>query len=88
MEEVGAVLVGIATAVRRYKSERNLPLGSELAVLALVAGEPALAAALQRAEADLMSVTRARQVQVTRQLGAGLETIGTESGVLVALSRG
>ena len=88
MEEVGAVLVGIATAVRRYKSERNLPLGSELAVLALVAGEPALAAALQRAEADLMSVTRARQVQVTHQLGAGLETIGTESGVLVALSRG
>jgi valyl-tRNA synthetase len=34
-ELTGARLVEIATAVRRYKSERNLPLGTELARLEL-----------------------------------------------------
>jgi valyl-tRNA synthetase len=38
-EALGETLVAIATAVRRYKSERSLPLGKELALLQLVAAD-------------------------------------------------
>ncbi len=87
MEEIGAVLVGIATDVRRYKSEHSLPLGTELALLQLATNEQALLDALQDAEADLMSVTRARRVQIVRQLDSELEAVSTESSVAVAVSR-
>ena len=86
MEETGAALVGIATAIRRYKSEHSLPLSTELSLLQLATGEPALVSALHDAEADLMSVTRARQVQITRELPTGLETVHSEPRVAVAVS--
>jgi valyl-tRNA synthetase len=87
MEETGAVLVAIATAVRRYKSEQSLPLGTELNLLALATGELALLSALRDAEADLMSVTRARQVQIARELPAGLEIVDCGPPVAVAVPR-
>jgi valyl-tRNA synthetase len=61
-EEAGEALLAIATAVRRYKSERNLSLATELAELHLAAADAATAAALLAAEADLLSVSRARTV--------------------------
>ena len=39
-EALGEQLVAIATAVRRYKSERNLALGTELTRLQLAATNP------------------------------------------------
>lgn len=54
----GETLRDIATAVRRYKSERGLSLGAEVGALH-VDGEDA---ALRGATADLLSITRARAV--------------------------
>ena len=55
----GDALLDIATAVRRFKSERNLSPGAELAALHLAA-TPQLTAALHEAAVDLLSVSRAR----------------------------
>lgn len=64
----GDLLVAVATAVRRFKSEKNLGLGSELDRLQLAPVSPAQATLLEQAAADLMSVTRSRQVQITNQI--------------------
>lgn len=66
-EAVGTALMAIATAVRRYKSERALSLGAALAQVQVAVDDPALAAALGACEMDLRSVTRAREVRI----GAG-----------------
>jgi valyl-tRNA synthetase len=63
-EEAGEVIVEIATAVRRHKSEANLSLGAELPGLTLTTDSELLAEALRASEADLRSVTRAREVIV------------------------
>ena len=61
----GEALLQVATAVRRYKSEQNLALGAEFSRLQLTAASPDQAAALLAAAADLTSVTRARQIEVS-----------------------
>jgi valyl-tRNA synthetase len=70
-EQLGDVLVGIATAVRRYKSEQNISLGSELNRVQLAPDSPDLASALSGATVDLLSITRARQIEITTRLSAG-----------------
>lgn len=60
----GEMLVDIATAVRRYKSEHNLSLGAEVAALHLAADDSQLAAALKTSVADLQSITRAQEIMV------------------------
>jgi valyl-tRNA synthetase len=62
--ETGERLVEIATAVRRYKSERSLPLGSELERLQLATNEEELAEQLRQAIPDLSSITRASLIEV------------------------
>ncbi|HEU5198152.1 MAG TPA: valine--tRNA ligase [Ktedonobacterales bacterium] len=86
-EEAGAALIEIATAVRRYKSEQSLALNTELERLHLATEEPALATALQDAAADLVSITRARRVEVAERLDAGLERIQEAGSVAIALAR-
>ncbi len=63
-EALGQTLVEIATVVRRYKSEHNLPLGSELnrVQLAAVAGDDSGMGALRSSMSDLKSITRAREI--------------------------
>jgi valyl-tRNA synthetase len=63
-DTVGEVLVGIASLVRRYKSENGLSLGSQVAALRLTTGRSTLAEALTEAHADLASVTRALEIEV------------------------
>lgn len=84
-ESLGGVLLGIATAVRRYKSERNFPLGSELAHLYLAADDPSLRRALRAAHIDLVGITRAREVDVAERLSADRTAIPAEGPVKVAL---
>ncbi len=86
-EAAGDVLVSIATAVRRYKSEASISLGAELAALWLTADDPALSAALRAAAADLRSVTRARRVEVAGALASALTPLSTEGPVRVAIMR-
>jgi hypothetical protein len=87
-EALGDVLVAIATAVRRYKSEHNLPLGMEIKRLQLAAADPTLAQRLKEAAADLNSVTRARIVEVKPALEQGLEILITDGLVQIALDPG
>ena len=83
-EQMGETLVSIATAVRRFKSERSLSLGSELNKVQLAPTSPALAQALVSATSDLMSVTRARQVEITARLDSALVelTCGEGTGMV------
>ncbi|MBN2551091.1 MAG: valine--tRNA ligase [Anaerolineales bacterium] len=63
-QALGETLVQIATAVRRYKSEHNLPLGTELSRLQLSAGDAHQADALAAAIPDLTSVCRVQLVEI------------------------
>lgn len=84
--ESGEILVQIATAVRRYKSERSLPLGSELPGLQMAVKDAGLAERMRAAIPDLLSVTRARQIQVVERLQAGTAPIqSAAAGVQIAI---
>ena len=74
-ERLGETLVEIATAVRRYKSERALSVGAELARLDLATEDTALADPLRQAIPDLVSVARARAITVVDQLDPTLDTV-------------
>jgi valyl-tRNA synthetase len=63
-EQTGEALLAIATAVRRYKSERNLSPAAEVAELELRTADETLRQGLAAAESDLISVSRARRVRV------------------------
>ena len=86
-EETGEIIVEIATAVRRHKSEANLSLGAELPKLALTTDSESLAEALRASEADLRSVARAREVIVTHTTDA-LESPLPSGRASLALSEG
>ncbi|MBN2043749.1 MAG: class I tRNA ligase family protein, partial [Anaerolineales bacterium] len=80
-EDLGAVLVSVATAVRRYKSEGSLSLGTELTQVQL-AGEGT--AGLAPAVEDLMSITRAREIKLVKTISPGLhieEMEGLQIGI-------
>jgi valyl-tRNA synthetase len=84
-ERWGATLVGVASAVRRYKSEHGLGLATTLGTLWLACADPALAAWLGAAVPDLLSVTRASQLQVAPDLPAGVEELPSTCEVRVGL---
>jgi valyl-tRNA synthetase len=84
-EEFGALLVNIATAVRRYKSEHSLPLGSEIDRLQLVATTPALQQRIKEAAVDLAGVCRARQIEVTEQLEPHLIRLKADIELMIAI---
>lgn len=72
-ERIGEQLVAVATAVRRYKSENNLGLGTELATLRLAVGDGEREI-WQTAVSDLQSITRAKAVKFVDRLESGAET--------------
>jgi valyl-tRNA synthetase len=84
-ERGGERLVEIARAVRRFKSEAGLSLGSEIPGLHLATGDPALLALLREGEADLASVTRARAISFTAALEEGAQPIFNSDSLAVAL---
>jgi len=86
-DAAGEALIEIATAVRRYKSESNISLGTELKRLQLATNDVSIARILKEARADIMSVTRARQVEVKESLDADLEEVKAEGGIKVGLVR-
>lgn len=61
-EDLGELLVAIATAVRRFKSEKAMSLGVGLESLVLKCADVTFLARLDAAVPDLRSVTRAREV--------------------------
>ena len=86
-DAAGEILIGIATAVRRYKSESNISLGTELERLQLATIDASIARMLLEARADIMSVTRARQLAVKESLDADMEEVKAEGKIKVGLIR-
>lgn len=84
-EAMGTTLVAIATAVRRYKSERALSLGAAVAQVRVVVDDPALVAALYGSEIDLRSVTRAREVLIGAAQPEDARELSTAAGLQVAV---
>ena len=80
-EAIGELMISIISAVRRYKSERSLPLGTEINRLKLRAAADILLPigssleyripldqALDSAELDMRGATRARQIEIVAQM--------------------
>jgi valyl-tRNA synthetase len=88
IESAGEALIEAITAVRRYKTEHGMALGAELARLQMATKDTKLGEALQDGIADIMSVTRARQVEIDERLDSNLETVKAEGVITVALSQG
>ena len=82
-ELVGATLVEIAVSVRRFKSENGMALGTEIQRLQLSTSDDQLADQLERARNDLISITRAREIDFGDQLGQTL-TILLDTGKIKA----
>jgi valyl-tRNA synthetase len=87
IESAGEALIEAITAIRRYKTEHGLALSAELACLQLATPDAKLAETLQDGIADVMSITRARRVEINGQLDAGLEAIKTEGIIAIALAQ-
>ena len=86
-EVIGELLVEVATAVRRYKSERNLALGTRLKRLRLAPKDSALSGWLRDAESDLTSITRASRIEIGDEFDPELEIIQSCSAIGIALTR-
>ena len=84
-EQLGATLVHIATAVRRYKSEHSLPLGAEIVLLECSSGDNGLDRELEDAIPDLASITRAQEIRVTGTRSPGLVELSVEGPAYAAL---
>ena len=82
----GRWLLAAASAVRRYKSEHGLPLGSELARLQICSPDAGLRQELAAALPDLQSVCRAQRVEVAANPDAGLEILPADlDGITLGL---
>ncbi|MDT8306927.1 MAG: valine--tRNA ligase [Anaerolineae bacterium] len=85
-ERGGEILLEIATAVRRYKSEASLSLGSELGQLHLCVKDAALRELLDGGRADLASVTRARSIAIAAVPAPDMQPVLTAYGINVAVA--
>lgn len=86
-DRAGAILVAAATAVRRYKSQRNLPLSTTLKKIEMHVDDTDLAAQLRQAKADLISITRAEAVEVVDYLDPTLQVLEVEGTARIAIAR-
>lgn len=77
-EALGEVMISIATAARRFKSEHALSLGTEIARLHAAVEDAALADRLQACVPDLLSVTRARSITLSAALETGLVRVACD----------
>jgi valyl-tRNA synthetase len=84
-ESHGELLLEIASAVRRYKSEAGLSLGSDFPLLVLSSRDHRLLQLLREGEADLASITRAQSVLAGQALEPGLTILFTTGPLTVAL---
>jgi len=76
-DRFGEALVEAITTVRRYKSERHLPLATEISRLQITASDQTLHDQLHDIVIDLMSATRAKEVEVVDILDPSLPRLGS-----------
>ncbi|MCA9923742.1 MAG: class I tRNA ligase family protein, partial [Anaerolineales bacterium] len=82
----GDILVEIATAVRRHKSEANLSPGVELTALHLATPDAALAQQLRSSLTDLRSITRAQKIEISSALNGFANKIEVSPTLSLAIS--
>jgi valyl-tRNA synthetase len=63
-EAAGNMLIEVATAVRRYKSEKKIPMGSALEKITISTAKDAFADVLRLCQVDIKSVTRAKLIEI------------------------
>ncbi|MGD8968981.1 MAG: valine--tRNA ligase, partial [Anaerolineae bacterium] len=85
-EAAGDVIVDVATAVRRYKTENQLHLSAELGRLQVAVGDQDLRRTLSQARSDIRSITRAKRVEIRERVGESLKMIEDTDRVAVALT--
>ncbi len=83
-EAFGETLVEITTQARRYKSEHGLSLGAEIPLLTLAA-EGETRVLLDSAIPDLISITRARQIEIVDAAPSGLNAGALPGAVWVTV---
>jgi hypothetical protein len=72
--------------VRRFKSEQNLSLGTELDRLQLITDQSTIAENLRAASIDIKSITRARSIELVDQFDAGLVELPTNGTISIAIN--
>jgi len=85
LQGFGEALVSIITSIRRFKSEHNLPLSSDIKKLHLNVDEPGLQDFLQQAVPDLASACRALQVQLVENMEPGLVLIDSQEQIIIGI---
>jgi valyl-tRNA synthetase len=87
-EAAGDVIVDIATAVRRHKTEHQLFMGAEFECLWVATQDLALREALRGAQSNIRSVTRAKSVKVHERLDpeSGRKIIADTETIAVAIT--
>jgi valyl-tRNA synthetase len=84
-ERGGALLIDIATRVRRYKSDQALSLGAPLLELAIASPAEVDTAILAAALPDIASVTRAERIALVTTIDPELDVIPSTESHAVAL---
>ena len=84
-EKIGQMLMAVATAVRRYKSEAGIPLGRQLSRLQVIVEVADMTAEVEDTRADIASVTRAESVEFGSEPDFSLEVIEAGAGIRVAV---
>jgi valyl-tRNA synthetase len=84
-ESFGDTLIEIASTVRRFKSEQNLSLGTELKRLQLATDDLALRESLIHANADLMSITRAAEIEISAPVARTSEPHFIANGISITV---
>lgn len=85
----GEVVLEIAVAVRRFKSEASISLGTRLKRLHLSTYNPKLTAMLEAARRDILSVTRAQEVNIGEglMLQSACEIARKEGVIIIGLEK-
>ncbi len=88
-EAVGDMLIEVATAVRRYKSEAGISLGAQLSKLLLSTPDAAVAEQLASASLDILSVTRAKELNIVEknEMNGASEIWRQEGVITIGLER-
>ncbi len=84
-EAMGKIMVEIATAVRRYKSNANISLGSKIEMLIIWPQDQSLVDELHAAKIDLQSITRATQIIIGREHSSNTFDLLTDGPCEIAI---
>lgn len=84
-DQFGEMLVEVAVAVRRYKSEHSHGLGFPIKRLLLVTQNDHLNRFLLSASADLSSITRAENIECSKQPDENLVTLSDHQNLLIQI---